>query len=220
MKRPPFPSESEDCEATVLCVLSDGISRSRVRTCARRASDRFSARCASVSSFLPPLPAPPPPQYPPELGPNIVLHDAPGVGSWTGWCTCPNGERYAVGDQYNGCGSLACIGGSSSDCSWESGRPHAHGARTQVTCAASGDADSCGLRLQVQETGFVSLVQEDTSDTWLGSPGPGRPDYGRWSDRFAVDSGEVWRVRWEGGAKRGAMSLAAEFGLPPSWWER
>ena len=158
------------------------------------------ARCRVLAPPSPPLPAPPPPQYPPELGPNVVLHDAPGVGGWTGWCTCPNGERYAVGDQYNGCGSLACIGGSSSDCSWESGRPHAHGARTQVTCASSGEFDSCGLRLQVQETGFVSLVQEDTSDNWLGSPGPGRPSYGRWSDRFAVDSGEVWRVRWEGGS--------------------
>ena len=31
-------------------------------------------------------------------------------------CTCPNGESYAIGDFGTSCGSLACIGGITSDC--------------------------------------------------------------------------------------------------------
>jgi hypothetical protein len=33
------------------------------------------------------------------------------TGAWGGFCTCPNGEVYGVGDNNNGCGSLACEGG-------------------------------------------------------------------------------------------------------------
>ena len=39
-------------------------------------------------------------------------------------------------------------------------------------------------------------------------------------EKALAEAAAIERVRWEGGAKRGAMSLAAEFGLPPSWWER
>ncbi|CAE7241033.1 unnamed protein product [Symbiodinium pilosum] len=38
------------------------------------------------------------------------------VGAWGGPCTCPNGEIYQVGDNWNGCESLACVGGVSGDC--------------------------------------------------------------------------------------------------------
>jgi hypothetical protein len=34
-----------------------------------------------------------------------------GAGYWGGSCTCPDGNRYWVGDENNGCGSLACHGG-------------------------------------------------------------------------------------------------------------
>lgn len=34
-----------------------------------------------------------------------------GVGGWGGECMCPNGETYEVGNNSDGCGSLACYGG-------------------------------------------------------------------------------------------------------------
>ena len=42
----------------------------------------------------------------------------------------------------------------------------------------------------------------------------------RLREKALAEAAAIERVRWEGGAKRGAMSLAAEFGLPPSWWDR
>jgi len=39
-----------------------------------------------------------------------------GVGAWGGWCTCPNGHRYNVGDRKDDCGSLACYGGTAGAC--------------------------------------------------------------------------------------------------------
>jgi len=44
-----------------------------------------------------------------------------GKGGWGGTCTCPNGETYLVGDNYDSCGSLACVGGTSGECIRESG---------------------------------------------------------------------------------------------------
>jgi len=38
------------------------------------------------------------------------------VGGHGGSCTCPDGSVYQVGDNYNGCGSLACVGGVSGTC--------------------------------------------------------------------------------------------------------
>jgi len=42
-----------------------------------------------------------------------------GVGGWGGWCQCPNGERYNVGDRGDSCGSLACVGGVAEACEEE-----------------------------------------------------------------------------------------------------
>lgn len=43
-----------------------------------------------------------------------------GVGSWGGWCTCPDGQQYQVGDKHDACAngpsSLACDGGVAGDC--------------------------------------------------------------------------------------------------------
>jgi len=38
------------------------------------------------------------------------------VGSWGGWCTCPNGEQYNVGDHFDACRSMACVGGIAGIC--------------------------------------------------------------------------------------------------------
>jgi len=35
----------------------------------------------------------------------------PKVGGWGGLCRCPSGKTYEVGDQYDACASLACVGG-------------------------------------------------------------------------------------------------------------
>ena len=38
------------------------------------------------------------------------------VGVWGGWCTCPDGRVYQVGDEGNMCGSVACDGGTQGEC--------------------------------------------------------------------------------------------------------
>jgi hypothetical protein len=64
-------------------------------------------------------------------GGNLLEHNIPEVGGWSGTCTCPNGQQYKVGDLHNGCRSLACIGGVSSGCS----RNDRSGLNRRVTCA-------------------------------------------------------------------------------------
>jgi hypothetical protein len=47
---------------------------------------------------------------------NVYEKVDSGVGAWGGLCTCPDGNSYSVGDNHDACGSLACIGGISSEC--------------------------------------------------------------------------------------------------------
>jgi hypothetical protein len=47
---------------------------------------------------------------------NILLTNQSGVGSWGGICTCPDGEEIMVGDNNDGCKSLACINGTPGPC--------------------------------------------------------------------------------------------------------
>ena len=47
---------------------------------------------------------------------NIITENAPGVGGWGGYCTCPDGQVYGVGDNHNWCGSLACVNGVAGGC--------------------------------------------------------------------------------------------------------
>jgi len=60
-----------------------------------------------------------------------------GVGAWGGWCTCPDGQRYQVGDKFDACAqgpqSLACIGGTPGECEH---RVDAAREGHQVVCAA------------------------------------------------------------------------------------
>jgi hypothetical protein len=63
-------------------------------------------------------------------GPNVE-----DVGEYNGGlCTCPNGLQYEVGDRKNNCGSLACIGGTSGQCSIQG--LTATSKYMQVRCAA------------------------------------------------------------------------------------
>ena len=89
-----------------------------------------------------PPPAPPaPPTSPPNVSPrapevapreiiNILETNVADVGEWGGTCTCPNGNVYNVGDNNDGCGSLACIGGIPGVC----GQNNPGGAYRRVTC--------------------------------------------------------------------------------------
>merc|ERR1719357_2408183 len=47
---------------------------------------------------------------------NLYTWNMATVGTWGGTCTCPDGGEYFVGDNWDGCGSLACFGGTSSGC--------------------------------------------------------------------------------------------------------
>jgi len=68
--------------------------------------------------------------------PTNVYEHSSAVGGWGGWCTCPDGQRYNVGDRNDSCAngpaSLACFGGSPGEC-----ERHEESARKgmQVTCA-------------------------------------------------------------------------------------
>ena len=63
--------------------------------------------------------------------PNAYTQDGGQAGAWGGFCTCPDGRAYAVGDALNFCTSLACHGGVAGACE------HHDGAWTHhtVTCA-------------------------------------------------------------------------------------
>jgi len=82
---------------------------------------------------------------------NRAEADQPDVGGWGGTCMCGDGETYAVGDNNDGCASLACVGGTSGICQKFSNGQNP-GAGVRVTCgrgrggglfASSGSQVSC-----------------------------------------------------------------------------
>jgi hypothetical protein len=87
---------------------------------------------------------------------NKVERNVKGVGAWGGTCTCPNGQTYRVGDNNNGCKSLACIGGKSGKC----GSNNPGGGKVRVTCAKV-----------TQQKGNSARPQEETELRSLGESG-------------------------------------------------
>jgi len=79
---------------------------------------------------------PQPPTQPPA---GNHYRRASGVGGWGGWCTCPDGQRYNVGDNNDACASLACEGGTPGQCVRQE-EPGRRGMK--VTCAGA-PAASC-----------------------------------------------------------------------------
>merc|ERR1711934_109080 len=73
------------------------------------------------------------------VGGNKVQRNAPGVGGWGGTCTCPNGQKYQVGDNNDSCKSLACVGGQSGKC----GSNNPGGAHVKVSCAPAAKKVGC-----------------------------------------------------------------------------
>ena len=92
-----------------------------------------------------------------------VIKNAPGVGGWGGYCTCPSGGRYGVGDENNGCGSIACDGGTSGECfkfvniSWT---------LTRVICAP-GAAATGMLDMFANTPSLRSCSKRRIADNWL-----------------------------------------------------
>jgi len=85
-----------------------------------------------------------------------------GVGAWGGWCTCPDGLRYNVGDNYDSCGSLACEGGTPGQCmrSVDSNRDG-----MKVTCAAgSTPTTSMPAPVPADSTGCAPFSQWPSID--------------------------------------------------------
>ena len=62
---------------------------------------------------------------------HVVEENVSGVGSWGGECTCPDGQKYQVGDNEDSCGSLACVNGQSGVCNQSDGA----WSKRKVTCA-------------------------------------------------------------------------------------
>jgi len=86
---------------------------------------------------------------------NVYQTNAPNTGGWGGYCTCPDGSRYAVGDNEDSCGSLACVGGKPGSCSKTAGE----WSNNKVTCGSVEDTNMLlveeSLVAEVNETAFV-----------------------------------------------------------------
>jgi len=65
------------------------------------------------------------------LGVNTVEENASGVGGWGGTCQCPDGTTYEVGDNKDGCETLACVNGEKLDCNERDG----DWSNRKVTCS-------------------------------------------------------------------------------------
>ena len=81
------------------------------------------AQSVTGSSPAPPLLNSPP--SPPHE--DRIEENAADVGVWGGTCTCPSGVSYQVGDHFDFCASLACIGGATGPCHKEVKRVGVHG---------------------------------------------------------------------------------------------
>jgi len=108
---------------------------------------------------------------------NRVEANQPDVGGWGGSCTCGDGETYQVGDNNDGCGSLACVGGTSGICKEVDGP----GAGVRVTCgngrgggifaaaARPVSCTRCTLSGNVANEGGAALIAGTTTATFQGS---------------------------------------------------
>merc|ERR1719158_2326718 len=92
-----------------------------------------------------------------------------GVGGWGGYCTCPNGQVYAVGDKMNWCGSLSCENGKPGECHKRDGE----WSRNKVTCAPA--------------SSLTTTRVENTYDKGVGG-------VGGWGGYCTCPNGQVYAV--------------------------
>lgn len=124
---------------------------------------------------------------------------ADGVGGWGGWCTCPDGQQYNVGDKNDGCAhgtaSLACFGGTPGECHKEVD-PNRQG--MQVTCAA------------VEEDSPASPPQPNLTNVYEKAEG-----VGGWGGWCTCPDGQQYNVGDQyDGCANGPASLACFGGAP------
>uniref|UniRef100_A0A7S0NSK8 Uncharacterized protein n=1 Tax=Calcidiscus leptoporus TaxID=127549 RepID=A0A7S0NSK8_9EUKA len=142
---------------------------------------------------------------------DVYLAEVPGVGGWGGYCTCPSGKTYPVGDNNDYGASLACEGGvatevyKSDDSDWVLMM-----SKKQVFCA--------GNRL-------APAARVGTNDKpLLGGISDGALGAGTWGGRCACPNGAVYYVADKNDA---CGSLACTGGTPvgactmePGPWSR
>jgi len=170
------------------------------------------------------------PSAPSEEAPrdNYRKAEAGTVGSFGGWCTCPSGERYNVGDRWDGCAkgrwSLACEGGTPGDCEQvESSERQG----MMVTCAPAQEPPMQapeGPATQPPEAPGQAPSAERPSppapapvarppaslDNYRWSPG-----VGEWGGLCVCPSGASYNVGdLHDGCAHGTASLACEGGTP------
>ena len=104
---------------------------------------------------------------------NLVEHNVRGVGGYGGTCHCPNGESYQVGDNNNGCGSLACINGMPGPCERQN---QAARLGVRVTCAPAREEPYFWYQWEFRGhmAGFCNPTINDDWDYWSHDiPRPG-----------------------------------------------
>jgi len=79
------------------------------------------------------------------------------VGVWGGWCTCPDGRVYQVGDEGNMCGSVGCDGGTQGACPGG----ETEGAFRKVICAPPVEYDF--------ESHNEVIDEDKTAGVWGGT---------------------------------------------------
>jgi len=96
------------------------------------------------------------------------------AGSWGGYCRCPiSGKTYAVGDNFDACASLSCLGGENVD-SCSSGRVQGwEGSGWGVVCARN-RTECCGESFPLSKelaTGCLNSWRNEQMGVGIGSPG-------------------------------------------------
>lgn len=130
---------------------------------------------------------------------------APKVGGWGGRCRCPSGHVYDVGDNYDSCASLACVGG-------EIVEPCGEGV---LSVSRGGWRVKCGLDNEIDEeadpvvaTPAPSPTQTSASDSTSANDEyvyVGQPNVGGWGGLCKCPSGKIYEV---GDNNDGCGSLA------------
>jgi len=119
------PADNHTCGARIIFLATRREERSWNRTAASKVQQEH-ATCSCTS------------EEEDALKPKNVYSKEEGIGGWGGWCTCPDGQRYEVGEKDDACkhgpASLACIGGVPGECQkyWSANR-----AGMSVACAAA-----------------------------------------------------------------------------------
>merc|ERR1712129_452327 len=131
---------NEDCASnSLVCIgaweeVADDCNVKEVMTCGQAyhpSTSDLICECSAITAE--PIEGP----GDPETQPTNTYALSPHVGEWGGWCTCPDGQRYNVGDRMDACASgpasLACYGGTPGECRHE---VDADRAGMKVICAA------------------------------------------------------------------------------------